>query len=452
MKVDKDWGYLYFIIPSIISFLFSVIVIFITFSYSNLRKKRFHQLSLLISIFSLFQSLSWFRARYERHTTLCHIQEYIFQISTLLQSFTAVIICTTIYHTIKDGRALKWYNYRMLIWFLIPILSFILSSSLGTAFLFCPFNYQHNLYYPNLSQTNSRHFQHFIGYICFYLFPMCFSWLLSAYYSYITSKYASEHFTNKITVIAYQLRLYPIFLALCMFPISTFFFLVIIIDQEIHPLLFIGAILVSSTGTINGIVYLTVVRNNTIKRNRLTHYYHHPSHPLHDDSMNIRNVQSINYHLIISKLIKSSGQSYLVDEGNNSRLTADVLRDDDEGEEEEEGNVGNRRNRSNNSGNHNRGSGISNNNNGNRSINGLFDAFDNDDYWSDEEDDDGYEDVDIGTGTGIDTDDNKQNSNEEGSSTKHSSKEKFHSSFGSSKSGGMLGNLFEAFYLPREEK
>lgn len=448
MKVDKDWGYLYFLIPSIISFIFSFLVIIITLLNSNLRRKRFHQLSLLISIFSSIQSISWFRARYERNTTLCEIQEYIFQISTLLQSYIAVIICTTIYHTIKDGKALRWYNYRMIIWFLIPILSFILSCILGTAKLFCPFNYQHNLYYPNLTISNSVHFQHFLGYIFLYLFPMSFSWLLSAYYSYITSKYASEHFTNKIAIVAYQLRLYPIVLALCMFPISSFFFLVIIIDKEIHPLLFIGAILASSTGTINGVVYLTIVRHSS-KKNRLTNY-------CHDNIHNIRNVQSVNYHLIISKLIKSSGQSYIIDEANSH--TTSILRDgendNDDDDNEEDDNDNNRRSgvskRNTITDNGNNGNNGDNNNNNNNWRNDR----NNKDYWSDDDDDENddgyYEDEsnqsfgnshrNIQGGGGI---------GNEGSSSKNSSKDFFRSSFGSSKSGGMFGVLFEAFYLPR---
>lgn len=324
-RLDHDWSYLYFLIPAIISFFFSTFIIIIALKYrcSHIYKKRFDQLTILLALFSIIQSISWFRARYERDTTLCLVQEYLFQFSTLFQSYISLIICITIYFTIKYTKTPTWSSMKMMIWLIIPSLSFLLSCSLGSGELFCPFNYHHNLYYPNLYHSNRSHIQHFLSYLICYLLPMCLSWIFSLYYSYLTTKHASLHYNmNKITFIASQLRLYPIFLALCMFPISTFFFLVILLNHEYHILLFIGAILVNSTGTINSIVYLTIVRQGVIKRGNTSRSRSHNPH---------RALYSINYQVIISKLIKSSGQSY-----NYEENTTDLLHDDGEEDDDNE--------------------------------------------------------------------------------------------------------------------
>lgn len=318
--LDHDWAYIYFLIPAILSFLLSIAVILTAFSRPNIHKKKFDQLTLLIAFFSIIQSLSWVRARYERHSTLCEVQEYLFQLSTLFQSYLSILICATIFHTIRYGKTPKFSQFKMLRWLFLPLISFLLSCSMRTGKLFCPFNYHHNLYFPNLS-SNATHTQHFVAYLSCYLFPMVLSWLFSAYYSYLTSHYALDHYSSKIASIAFQLRLYPIVLALCMLPISTFFFLVVILNREYHLLLFIGAILVNSTGTINGVVYLAIVRHSSKKRRDQSQSLDHR-----------RVVHSINYHLIISKLIKSSGQSYNFEENP----TEELLRAE-EGEEGREG-------------------------------------------------------------------------------------------------------------------
>jgi hypothetical protein len=400
LRVDDDWAYFYFLVPAIISFFFSLAVIVTAIQRKKIRKRRFDQLTFLIAFFSLLQSLSWFRARYERHSSLCLIQEYLFQFSTLMESSLALVICSTIHYTIKAGRAPPWYHRKIILWLFLPVLSLISSSVIGTAQLFCPFNDHHDLYYPNLTSDSSsssvRNLRRFIGYVCCYLCPMALSWFSSAYYSYSTSRYANEHYTqqsslmtspsapalhsiaavttppplslssvppspspsplvmappavddlmaspslatttllsrptassssptgpNRIIFIAMQLRLYPIVLALCLLPLCSFFFLVIILNQEYHLLLFVGAILVNSTGTINGIVYLMIVRHSLRKSQVRSGARERPS------LLSRRGFHSINYHLVISKLIKSSGQSY--------NIEADGDEAEDGGEEDE---------------------------------------------------------------------------------------------------------------------
>jgi hypothetical protein len=417
LRVDDDWAYFYFLVPAIISFFFSLAVIVTALQRKKIHKRRFDQLTFLIACFSLIQSLSWFRARYERHTLLCEVQEYLFQFSTLMESSLALIICSTIHYTIKTGRAPPWYHSKIILWLTLPLFSFIPSCALGTAKLFCPFNAHHDLYYPNLVSSSPAHLQRFIGYITCYLCPMAVSWISSGYYSYSTSRYAKEHYQqntaaasvslstanpspltrvvsigggspstsllttpltpttpslntddpltmtnfpssvaalhsrhtltssslspsgpNRIIFIAMQLRLYPIVLALCMLPLCSFFFLVITLNTEYHPLLFIGALLVNSTGTINGIVYLLIVRQSIRKSRARSAAAPGGRGQTRSSFQSRRGFQSINYHLVISRLIKSSGQSFNLEADGEEAEEGEEgeTRDDDDGEWSEE--------------------------------------------------------------------------------------------------------------------
>jgi hypothetical protein len=264
MKVERDWGYIYFVVPSILSFLFSVTVIFKGLSNRENLRKRFHQLTILMAVFTAIQSCSWFQARYETETDLCYMQEYLFQISTLYQGFIAIIICSTIFYTIRYGKTPPINSHQTLMWIIIPLFFVAFSCGFKTASIFCPFNRQHELYFPNLQTSGPR--RPCLGYFLFYLLPMSSSWGFTLYYSIKSWYHANRLATDSISMVASQLRLYPLTLAICMFPISAFFLIVIFAGKEIHPILFVGAILASSTGTVNGIAYLLITRASTAKR------------------------------------------------------------------------------------------------------------------------------------------------------------------------------------------
>jgi hypothetical protein len=272
MKVAGDWSYIYFLVPSVFSFLFSCAVIYkVTSNQQNLKKK-FHQLTLLIAVFDFIQCVSWFFGpRYETETTLCLAQEYMFQLGSFGQGITAVIICTTISKAIQFGKVPTWKNKEIIPWVLSLPICLTLSVSFNTATMFCPFNKHHELYHPNLTH-NSPVLKHLVCYILCYLFPLLMCVISTLWYT-IRSMYTAYRKSDRaIYQVAQQLRLYPLMLAICMSPIVSYFISVIITGEESHPLLFLGAILASSSGIINGWVYFHIIRNSK-ERSYSTHHF-----------------------------------------------------------------------------------------------------------------------------------------------------------------------------------
>jgi hypothetical protein len=262
MKVEGDWSYIYFLVPSITSFLCSSSVIYkVTANKSNLKKK-FHQLTLLIAVFDFIQCFSWFLGpRYEEETVLCHGQEYLFQIGSLGQGFLAIIICTTISKAIQCGKVPTWRNNGIVAWILLLPLCIGFSIAFNTATLFCPFNKHHELYHPNLTHS-APVLPHLIAYILCYLFPLLLCVIFTLWYT-IRSMYVAYRKSDKaIFQVAQQLKLYPLVLIICVSPIGSYFLTTILTDQSYHPLLFIGAILASSSGMINGLIYFIIIRNS----------------------------------------------------------------------------------------------------------------------------------------------------------------------------------------------
>jgi hypothetical protein len=306
VRIQNDWAYLYFLVPSIVSFLLSAYVIAKNlWDYENM-KKSFHQLTTTIAFFSAVQCISWFHARYEEETTMCRVQEYIFQFGTMNEAFTAVVICNVIYQTIRHGRAPTWKNKSTMIWFGVANLCFLVSCSFNTARIFCPFNRQHELAVSNLTK-NSFVFVPLMGYFVFYLLPIAVCWAFTAFYSFQSSVYADLLAANSITTVARQLRLYPVMLAVCMFPLSTFFLIVVITGEEVHPLLYVGALLTSSSGAINAVAFLTIVSRPSAYRQR----------------------ESVNNRRSSDRLARRAGF------GKQGELTSSILMAGDEDEDEE---------------------------------------------------------------------------------------------------------------------
>lgn len=273
MQVGGDWSYLYFLIPSLASFLLSSSVIYkVTLNKQNLRKK-FHQLTLLIALFDFIQCFSWFLGpRYEVETKLCQGQEYLFQIGSLGQGIISVIICTTISQAIQFGKVPTWKHKGIIAWVLLLPVCIIFSISFNTATMFCPFNKHHELYHPNISRS-APILPHLISYILSYLFPLLLCVLFTLWHT-VRSMYIAYRKSDKaIFHVARQLRLYPAMLVLCMSPIVSYFITIIVTGKDYHPLLFIGAILASSSGMINGAVYFTIIRNSK-ERTYSTHHFH----------------------------------------------------------------------------------------------------------------------------------------------------------------------------------
>lgn len=256
-----DWIYLFFLVPSIISFLCSSAVVFTIFQNSTLLRKNFHCLTFLVAIFDLIQSASWFPgSRYTDDDILCRVQEYMLQIGALLKTVTAVIICKTIYHVIHSGMILNLQNYRVAILYISATVCIIISISLNTAAIMCPFD-RSGLKYTNLfSEDGSSHdFTSLLGYIFCFFCPLILSLMFTSYYAIYSSSHARKIAIDSITTVATSLRWYPIVIAVMMLPLSTYLFIVICTGREIRILGLIGAMCSCCSGIVNGVVYILII-------------------------------------------------------------------------------------------------------------------------------------------------------------------------------------------------
>ena len=67
---------------------------------------------------------------------------------------------------------------------------------------------------------------------------------------------------DSISTVSRQLKMYPIAVGLCMLPLCGFLLIAIVFGKEVKILLYVGAILVSSIGTFNAIVFFKVIVSN----------------------------------------------------------------------------------------------------------------------------------------------------------------------------------------------
>lgn len=84
--------YLAWLIPSTISFISSLAVIyFILIHKPELRSQLFHQLSAMLAFADLIQSGNWFAAvKYSAPYDTCAVMEYFMQTGTLLKAFITI--------------------------------------------------------------------------------------------------------------------------------------------------------------------------------------------------------------------------------------------------------------------------------------------------------------------------------------------------------------------------
>jgi hypothetical protein len=99
--------------------------------------------------------------------------------------------------------------------------------------------------------------------MCVFLFPLAMCIVVTGFYSFKSNAHAKRLAAESISSVAAQLRFYPLGIMITMSPISAFFIIVVITGHEVHALLAVGALLVSSIGTVNAVVYTTIIYRPT---------------------------------------------------------------------------------------------------------------------------------------------------------------------------------------------
>mmetsp|Transcript_11715 Transcript_11715/g.17750 ORF Transcript_11715/g.17750 Transcript_11715/m.17750 type:complete len:323 (+) Transcript_11715:38-1006(+) len=132
--------YLAWLIPSSLSFISSLYILYYIIHQNKLRSQCYHQLILLLAITDLIQSGNWFIGpKYTATYQQCALQEYLLQAGTLYKSFTTLIICSIAMYIVRlnkhpPQKIVLQYTFMIL---LIPTMALILSILLHSARVFC---------------------------------------------------------------------------------------------------------------------------------------------------------------------------------------------------------------------------------------------------------------------------------------------------------------------------
>jgi hypothetical protein len=127
-------------LSSLISFLFSLLLLYHFFSHSILWSKMFYLLSAYLAFLDLITTSSWFISpKYHTSFFICSIQEYLFQGSLLCKSFTTLSICLLSCQVIYTMTipSLTHIFILLLVCNLMGIICVIASIVLGSSQIFC---------------------------------------------------------------------------------------------------------------------------------------------------------------------------------------------------------------------------------------------------------------------------------------------------------------------------
>ena len=247
-QVESDWSYIYFVVPSAISFLASVSLLIYIIKYRSFQKQ-FYQFTGVFIFFDIIQCTSWFLGpRYITHDNTCRAQEYMFQFGGLGKSFLCVVIAGCVQFALKFGRN-SMRGAIMFGWYSICGILVIISICLRTADIFCPFDTDHELYYVNYS-TGSRHFTSLVGYFCVFILPIFICFMLNIAAIAVSLRGARKFNIPKVQEIVYKLRIVPVLFFLCMVPIVTFFLVTVFAGIRVRALLQFGGASLMSCGWI----------------------------------------------------------------------------------------------------------------------------------------------------------------------------------------------------------
>jgi hypothetical protein len=252
-QVESDWSYIYIVVPSAVSFLTSVsLLIYIIKNHGF--QKQFYQFMGVFIFFNLIQCSSWFLGpRYHTNDIKCLVQEYMFQFGCLGTSFLCVVIAGCVQFALILGRS-SIRGTIMLGWYSLCVVLLIISISLRTADIFCPFDTDHELYYVNYN-TESRHFTSIIGYFCVFILPIFICFVLNIAAIMISIRGARKFNIPKVQEIVYKLRIVPVLFFLCMVPIVTFFLVTVFAGIRVRALLQFGGASLMSCGWMFAVIY-----------------------------------------------------------------------------------------------------------------------------------------------------------------------------------------------------
>jgi hypothetical protein len=273
--------YLYFLVPSSISFTMSFFM-FINIVFSKkLQNQFFQQLSATIALADMIQCGSWFvGGKWDSPFVICASQEYFLQGGCLFKAFTTILICgisTVVILTLHVPK-INIFHYSSILYFMMPALCIFISVYYKTARLFCGNQSQYES-----SSADSRNAV--LSYGLAFLLPiyMCVvvDFLLYIYISHaIRKKYDTSGESEEQQLLmssVKRIKIYPLLFAVGWFPELINYAYAAFIGPAPHFMIVISCFSISSVGIGTSFFYFYYQRVFVDIKSFLNQFYERPS-------------------------------------------------------------------------------------------------------------------------------------------------------------------------------
>jgi hypothetical protein len=256
--LSMDEFYLFWLIPSIVSFILSSLMALNIFLVPELRTRIYQRFLAVLALTDIVKTSSWFIAfKYTAPYSVCTVQEYWFQFGAMSQALAAVLICAVAYYTVSCRQipSMSRLFVYIAVLFSCSILSLAINIGFKTGRLFCSHSY---------SGFYEKHFRtELYVYSLSSLFPIMVTVFVNlASYFAISNKFRKMNVVLNLStshaplhVLVYRLRAYPVIFSMCYIPLLAIYITTTSTGDFSLALGGLAAICVSSLGSAMSLNY-----------------------------------------------------------------------------------------------------------------------------------------------------------------------------------------------------
>jgi hypothetical protein len=246
--------YLFWMIPSVFSFLLSALMALNILMIPALRSRVYQQLLAVLALSDLVKSGSWLiGVKYREPYLHCAIQEYLFQAGSLAEALCVVLICAVLIYTVSVRKTPTYRIISSLVALSCSVLFICLSLNIyyRTAGIFCGSVYS-GLSAPSLPTEVYVYLLSFllVTFICISIHLLSYIWI-TWFVKRLRLDWESVGQLEQMNILASRLRAYPLIFGANYVPL-----VIALVLPGIHlSLAIITAICASSTGALISLNY-----------------------------------------------------------------------------------------------------------------------------------------------------------------------------------------------------
>jgi hypothetical protein len=255
--VHGDWSYIFFIVPSCLSFAMSSSLLLL-FYFKQSWRKEFWDFFAVHCIIDLIMNASWFPGpRYHTEGPLCKAQEYVFQVTTLAKSVLGCVVCATLWYIIEGRRDTERVKRLSICLAVFISVCFVFAIAFDSALVTCPFD--RKMLYVNNEDNSPEYETALVAFFVTYVAPHIVLFFLSFFFVFQTLRLIHIKSLSMIPLIrdiGLVVVAVPLFIVVLMAPLLIFMLIVVFHGHSTRVLLQLGGAAVSSMGLIIGAFYM----------------------------------------------------------------------------------------------------------------------------------------------------------------------------------------------------